>query len=133
MPMHPDRPLVIKTGVQFTTKVRWVTSPAGEGGELSREGSLGSLSEDAAVDAARSLSGEHWCWEGMDTSRDDPSGLECCPHDSVQGWLGICHVPGGSRVLVNPAVRVGSISTSLASCCSAWAMFPASLHGGRLL
>ena len=23
MPMHPDRPLVIKTGVQFTTKVRW--------------------------------------------------------------------------------------------------------------
>lgn len=22
MPMHPDRPLVIKTGVQFTTKVR---------------------------------------------------------------------------------------------------------------
>lgn len=25
MPMHPDRPLVIKTGVQFTTKVRWVS------------------------------------------------------------------------------------------------------------
>lgn len=23
MPMHPDRPLVIKTGVQFTNKVRW--------------------------------------------------------------------------------------------------------------
>lgn len=32
MPMHPDRPLVIKTGVQFTTKVRWVTAAAGEGG-----------------------------------------------------------------------------------------------------
>lgn len=27
MPMHPDRPLVIKTGVQFTTKVRWAVSP----------------------------------------------------------------------------------------------------------
>ena len=27
MPMHPDRPLVIKTGVQFTTKVRWATEP----------------------------------------------------------------------------------------------------------
>lgn len=27
MPMHPDRPLVIKTGVQFTTKVRWVAGP----------------------------------------------------------------------------------------------------------
>lgn len=26
MPMHPDRPLVIKTGVQFTTKVRWATT-----------------------------------------------------------------------------------------------------------
>lgn len=26
MPMHPDRPLVIKTGVQFTTKVRWVSA-----------------------------------------------------------------------------------------------------------
>lgn len=23
MPMHPDRPLVIKTGVQFTNKVRY--------------------------------------------------------------------------------------------------------------
>ena len=27
MPMHPDRPLVIKTGVQFTTKVRWAAAP----------------------------------------------------------------------------------------------------------
>lgn len=26
MPMHPDRPLVIKTGVQFTTKVRWAAA-----------------------------------------------------------------------------------------------------------
>lgn len=33
MPMHPDRPLVIKTGVQFTTKVRWVSVPSGEGGQ----------------------------------------------------------------------------------------------------
>lgn len=75
MPMHPDRPLVIKTGVQFTTKVRWVTSPTGEGGELSREGSVGLLCEDAAADAACSLPGEHWCWEGMDTSRMDLGGM----------------------------------------------------------
>lgn len=75
MPMHPDRPLVIKTGVQFTTKVRWVTSHAGEGGQLSRESSLGSLSEDAAAHAAPSLPGEHWCWEGMDTSQIDPRGM----------------------------------------------------------
>lgn len=49
--------------------------PTGEGGELSREGSLGSLSEDAAADAAPSLCGEHWCWEGMDISRIDPRGM----------------------------------------------------------
>lgn len=62
---------------------------------------------------------------------DDPSGLECRPHDSVQGWLGICLLPGGSLVLVNPTAGVGSISTSLASCCSAGlCSLPSSMEGG---
>lgn len=62
---------------------------------------------------------------------DDPSGLECCPHDSVQGWLGICCLPGGSQVLVNLLAGVGSISTSLASCCSAGlCSLPSSMEGG---
>lgn len=65
------------------------------------------------------------------SQRDDPSGLECCPHDSVQGWLGICLIPGGSWVLVNPIAGVGSISTSLASCCSAGpCSLPACMEGG---
>lgn len=37
--------------------------------ELCREGSVGSLSEDAAVNAAPGLPGERWCWDGVDTSR----------------------------------------------------------------
>uniref|UniRef100_A0A8C1AFS3 Signal transducer and activator of transcription n=1 Tax=Cyprinus carpio carpio TaxID=630221 RepID=A0A8C1AFS3_CYPCA len=36
MPMHPDRPLVIKTGVQFTTKVRWVHTEVSHKGKTSR-------------------------------------------------------------------------------------------------
>lgn len=39
MPMHPDRPLVIKTGVQFTTKVRYLhTDKSRERTERSEEG-----------------------------------------------------------------------------------------------
>ncbi|NWQ83667.1 STAT3 protein, partial [Columbina picui] len=34
MPMHPDRPLVIKTGVQFTTKVRCVAGPCDSAASL---------------------------------------------------------------------------------------------------
>lgn len=41
MPMHPDRPLVIKTGVQFTTKVRWVTAAVGEGGSCAGRAAWG--------------------------------------------------------------------------------------------
>lgn len=62
MPMHPDRPLVIKTGVQFTTKVRWVAGPCDAAalwvGERShaRESKAGCLSEgDAGADPASSL------------------------------------------------------------------------------
>uniref|UniRef100_A0A8C1ETS3 Signal transducer and activator of transcription n=1 Tax=Cyprinus carpio carpio TaxID=630221 RepID=A0A8C1ETS3_CYPCA len=36
MPMHPDRPLVIKTGVQFTTKVRWVHTEVSHKEKMSR-------------------------------------------------------------------------------------------------
>lgn len=36
MPMHPDRPLVIKTGVQFTTKVRSVAGSVLQEGDRSR-------------------------------------------------------------------------------------------------
>lgn len=38
MPMHPDRPLVIKTGVQFTTKVRSVAGSVLQEGDRSRAG-----------------------------------------------------------------------------------------------
>lgn len=89
MPMHPDRPLVIKTGVQFTTKVRWVAGPCDPtvlqawershgGGSKARSPSEG----DAGVDPASSLSGE--CWEGTNPSR--LALLEYCLCDSVQGW-----------------------------------------------
>ncbi len=37
MPMHPDRPLVIKTGVQFTTKVRWVHTEVSHKGKTPRD------------------------------------------------------------------------------------------------
>ncbi len=37
MPMHPDRPLVIKTGVQFTTKVRWVLTEVSHKGKTPRD------------------------------------------------------------------------------------------------
>lgn len=91
MPMHPDRPLVIKTGVQFTTKVRWVTGPCNPAAlraeEMScvGESKAGSLSEgDAGADPASSLPGECWCCEGMNPSR--LALLECRLCDSVQGW-----------------------------------------------
>lgn len=45
MPMHPDRPLVIKTGVQFTTKVRLVAgcAPQERGTGAVQGGNLGAL------------------------------------------------------------------------------------------
>jgi len=110
MPMHPDRPLVIKTGVQFTTKVRWVAGPcdsAVQGRKLCRVNAA-SVSKEALVQMQPSVcpgsAGREWlpagwpCWSAawVTQCRDGDCwlGLYCIPGDSWGSGKSHC---GGRR------------------------------------
>lgn len=94
MPMHPDRPLVIKTGVQFTTKVRLVAGCAPqERGTGAMQGGIWGLSFRGCC--CRRSPGR----EGL------PAGWSCWSWSTAwlilgreRGcWPGLCRVPGGRQ------------------------------------
>lgn len=122
MPMHPDRPLVIKTGVQFTTKVRWVAGlcdpPMLGQGKAQQDRSPKEMPVQIQPPA---------CLRSGGAGRGR---IQCCGCTAVPpAWLraGVVAVGGVSavaleaaEVLVNPTVGVaGSVSVSLAHCLSA--------------
>lgn len=97
MPMHPDRPLVIKTGVQFTTKVRLVAGCLLQEGHGSRAGGGfgGSLpgmllqTQPPARPQREGLPAGWSCWS-WSTAWVILGRERGC-------WPGLCRVPGGRQ------------------------------------
>ena len=103
-----------------------VAGPCGPTALRAREGSCaggseaGSLSGgDAGAEAASSLPGESWCWEGVNPSRCVTQAGMAAP-----GW-GSAVFLEADGVLVNPAAGAGGLASP--------PVFPASLRRERLL